>query len=138
MQFINIFYKKKIDFLLSIRSTKLGTFNFSPLVFLSFIAFFSILFFTFTNLINKKNNENKNNLTEITKSSEFSNLTNYFISKINSPYEEVNYVIKNNDSIEKILKNYNIKNDDIKNISTKLKKKKTFKYLLRSKTIVNL
>jgi|TARA_B110000881_G_scaffold200131_1_gene198230 murein DD-endopeptidase MepM/ murein hydrolase activator NlpD len=124
MQFINNFYKKKTNFLLFLRTKKIGTFNFNPLVFLSSITFFSILFFATENLINKKKNENKNNLTEITKSSEFSNLTNYFISKINSPYEEVNYVIKNNDSIEKILKNYNINNDDIKNISTKLKEKK--------------
>jgi len=74
-------------------------------------------------LINKKNIETKNNLTEIAESNGFSNLTNYFISKINSPYEEVNYVIKNNDTIEKILKNYSIKSDDIKKISTKLKEK---------------
>jgi len=74
--------------------------------------------------LNKKIEENKNNFTEITKSSEFSNLTNYFISKINSPYEEVSYTIKNNDTIEKILKNYKIKSIDIKKISTKLKEKK--------------
>ncbi len=86
--------------------------------------FFSILFFIISNLINKKNVENKNNFTEVTESSGFSNLTNYFISKINSPYEEVSYVIKNNDTIEKILKNYDIKNNDIKKISKKLKEKK--------------
>ena len=33
-------------------------------------------------------------------------------------------MIKNNDSIEKILKKYDIKNEDIKNISLKLKEKK--------------
>jgi len=103
--------------------TKLKIFNFNPLIFLSFIVFFSIFFFIISNLINKKNIETKNNLTEIAESNGFSNLTNYFISKINSPYEEVNYVIKNNDTIEKILKNYSIKSDDIKKISTKLKEK---------------
>ena len=36
----------------------------------------------------------------------------------------MNYLIKNNDTIEKILKNFNIKDSDIKNISTKLKEKK--------------
>jgi murein DD-endopeptidase MepM/ murein hydrolase activator NlpD len=36
----------------------------------------------------------------------------------------VSYIIKNNDTIEKILKNYHIKSDDIKKISTKLKEKK--------------
>ena len=103
---------------------KVRSFNFNPIVFFSFIVFFSILFFTITNLINQKNKQNKNNLKEVVESNEFSNLTNYFASKINSPYEEIKYVIKNNDSIEKILKNYNIKNEDIKEISIKLKEKK--------------
>ena len=63
-------------------------------------------------------------MTEISKSSGFSNLKNFFISKLNSPYEEIDYIIKANDTVEKILKKYNVKNDDIKNISTKLKQKK--------------
>ena len=29
-----------------------------------------------------------------------------FISKINSPYKEIKYLIQNNDSIEKILKKF--------------------------------
>ena len=45
------------------------------------------------------------------------------ISKINSPCKEIKY-IKNNDSIERILKKYDIDNNDIKNISLKLKQKK--------------
>ena len=124
IQIINNFYKKKFIFFNSLRSNKLRILNFNPAIFLSFIIFFSILFFTVSNLIKKKNIENKNNLTEVTESSGFSNLTDYLISKINSPYKEVSYIIKNNDTIEKILKNYNIKSDDIKKISTKLKEKK--------------
>ena len=123
-QIINIFLKKKLNFLTSLKVNNFKIINFNPLIFLSFIVFFSILFFTFTNLIKKKNENNKNNLSEVIETSEFSNLTNYFISKINSPYQEINYTIKSNDTIEKILKNYNIKNADIKNISTKLKEKK--------------
>ena len=103
------------------RTNKLKILNLNPVILLSFIILFSIFFFTISNLIIKKNKENKNNFTEVTKSNEFSNLTNYFISKINSPYEEVGYVIKNNDTIEKILKKYNISSIDIKKISTKLK-----------------
>ena len=60
----------------------------------------------------------------MTKSNEFSNLTTFLISKINSPYKEIKYTIKNNDSIERILKKYDIDNNDIKNISLKLKQKK--------------
>ena len=124
IQIIYKTFKAKLNLLPFLRSSILRVLNFNPIIIVSFIIFFSILFFTISNLINKKNKENKNNLTEITESSEFTNLTNYFISKINSPYEEVSYTIKNNDTIEKILKNYNIKNDDIKNISIKLKEKK--------------
>ena len=86
--------------------------------------FFSTLFFVTSNLINSKNKNNKYNLKQVTNSGEFSNLTSYFISKINSPYEEASYLIKNNDSIEKILKKFNIKDSDVKNISIKLKEKK--------------
>ena len=63
-------------------------------------------------------------MKEITKTSEFANITNFLISKINSPYEEINYTIKNNDTVEKILKKFKIKNDDIRSVSAQLKNKK--------------
>ena len=84
----------------------------------------SIIFFTFSTLVTKKNLENQNNITEIKKKGEFSNFTKFLISKINSPYSEKKYVIKNNDTVEKILKNFNVRSGDIKNISTQLKRKK--------------
>ena len=65
-----------------------------------------------------------NNFKEITKTNEFSNFTNFFISKINSPYQEISYIIKNNDTIEKIFKKFKIRDLDIKKISIKLKEKK--------------
>jgi murein DD-endopeptidase MepM/ murein hydrolase activator NlpD len=124
IQIINNLYKKKLNFFPLLKTDKLKISNFKPLIFFSFIVFFSILFFTISNIINKNNKKNLDNLSKVTDSSEFSNLTNYFISKINSPYEEVSYIIKTNDTIEKILKSYDIKSEDIKNISTKLKEKK--------------
>ena len=106
-----LIYKNKFTAVNSIRI--LGT------MVLLFIVFFSI-----ANL-NKINNEkNESNLKEVTSSNDFSNLTNYFVSILKSPYEEVQYSIKNNDSVEKILKKYNIRNRDIKDISYKLKQKK--------------
>ena len=36
----------------------------------------------------------------MTSSDEFINLGAYFVSKINSPYKEVKYMIQNNDNIE--------------------------------------
>jgi len=124
IQIINKFYKKKDLYLSSKLLVKMKSYNFNLTILVSLIVFFSILFFIVTNLITHKNKVNDDNLKEVLRTNEFLNLTNYFSSKINSPYEEIKYVIKNNDSIEKILKNYNIKNEDIKEISVKLKEKK--------------
>ena len=124
IQIINKFYKKKDLYLSSKLLVKMKSYNFNLTILVSFIVFFSILFFIITILITHKNKVNDDNFKEVLKTNEFLNLTNYFSSKINSPYEEIKYVIKNNDSIEKILKNYNIKNEDIKEISVKLKEKK--------------
>ena len=124
IQIINKFYKKKDLYLSSKLLVKMKSYNFNLTILVSLIVFFSILFFIVTNLITHKNKVNDDNLKEVLRTNEFLNLTNYFSSKINSPYEEIKYVIKNNDSIEKILKNYNIKNKDIKEISVKLKEKK--------------
>ena len=124
IQIFNKFYKKKDLYLSSKLLVKMKSYNFNLTILVSFIVFFSILFFIVTNLIAHKNKVNDDNFKEVLKTNEFLNLTNYFSSKINSPYEEIKYVIKNNDSIEKILKNYNIKNGDIKEISVKLKEKK--------------
>ena len=99
IQIIINLYKKKITFKPIVWTRNLKILNFKPIIILGFIVFFSILFFTISNLIGKKNVENKINLSEVTQTSEFFNLTNYFISRINSPYVEVNYVIKNNDTI---------------------------------------
>ena len=60
----------------------------------------------------------------ISRSNDFTNFSNFLISKISSPYKEINYVIEKNDSIEKILKKFSVKNADVKDISVKLKKQK--------------
>ena len=124
IQKIAILVKKKLNFfsLINVKSSQVKGFNLYVLF--TFLIFFSALFFISSNLIQKKNDAEKNNLKEITKNTELSNLTNYLISKINSPYKEINYVIKNNDTIEKILKKYKIRNVDIGEISIQLKKKK--------------
>ena len=97
--------------------------KFNPLIFVSILIFFSIIFFISSHLINKKNQEKNNNFREIVETNEFYNVTNFLISKINRPYEEINYVIQNNDTIEKILKKFKVKNEDINNVTIKLKEK---------------
>ena len=124
IQKLSVFIKKKSNFLSFLDTKILRIQKFNPFIFISFIIFFSALFYISTNLINKKNTTNANSLKEIAENNEFSNLANFLISKINSPYKEINYVIQNNDTVEKILKKFKVKNDDIKKITIKLKEKK--------------
>ncbi len=87
------------------------------------VIFFSIFILVF-NLINQKNKKEIKNFNTIVESNEFSNLGDYLLSKINSPYKEIKYQIKTNDSIEKILKKFQIDTNDIKKISNNLKQNK--------------
>ena len=121
---LSIFFKKKINFLTTLDAKVLKIQKFNPLFFISSVIIFTGLFFVTLNFINKSNQKNEANFKEITKTNEFSNLKNFFVSKINSPYREFNYIIKNNDTVEKILRNFKVRDDDIKNISLKLKQKK--------------
>ena len=111
--------------------------NWTYLIYLfSFGAFFSI-FILVASLINQKNERENQGLNSIIKSEEFSSLGSYFISKINSPYKEVDYIIQNNDSIERILKKFDINANDAKIITNNLKKEKlTNIYAGRSLSLV--
>ena len=91
---------------------------------LTSLILLSVTFFSVSNFVNKKQFENENNLKVISESKSFSNLTQFLLSKLNVPYVEVNYQIKNNDTIEKILKKNQINEKDIKDISQELKRKK--------------
>ena len=126
MTFIHIFsdfLKKQFSFKSLSKLNKIKIININPIILISFVVFSSIVFFSISNFVAKKNIEEQKNISSVTKSSEFSIFTKYLVSKITSPYEEVNYLIKKNDSIERILKNFNIKADDIKNVSIELKTK---------------
>ena len=124
IQKLSNFFKKKLSFfpVLNVKILQIQKPNL--LILITFLVFFSTLFFISSHLINKKNKENLNNFEEITKTNEFSNLTNYLISKINNPYEEIVYIIENNDTVEKILKKFKVRNEDINKISVQLKQKK--------------
>ena len=116
-------------FLKIFKTSKIGDGNYRVISWKYFIYLFSIiLFFTIfiiiSNLINHKNKLESQNLNSVVASKEFSNLSDYFLSKINSPYKEIKYLIQNNDSIEKILKKLDINSNDIKIISNNLKQKK--------------
>ena len=121
--FINSF-RKKLYFSSPSSFHKLKFLGFNPIFLFSLLVIFTVVFILGLNFSNKKKVENKKNLEVVTKSAEFSNFTDFLISKINSPYREIKYQIKNNDSIEKIMRKFDIKSEDIKNISLKLKQKR--------------
>ncbi len=50
-------------------------------------------------------------------------LKNYILNKIKSPYLEYDYVVKDNDTIENILKKFSVKEDEIAWIVKKIKKR---------------
>ncbi len=116
--------KKKLNFLSIAGLNKLKTSNLNPLFLLILISLFTVTLYVISNFIKQDNLEKAKNFEVVTSSSEFSNFTNFFLSKINSPYKEIKYSIKNNDSIEKILKKYNVIESDINDISSNLKRKK--------------
>ena len=121
--FNNIFRKfKKSE--LSFKLSKIKILNFNIVILFFSIVFFSFLYFISLNLISKKNLNNQENLSDISKSSEFSQISNFLVAKINSPYKDIKYTIKKNDSVEKILNQFNIRDEEVKEISLKLKQKK--------------
>ena len=124
IQILSNISKKKINYLEKSKFNLLKIVNFNSILTFSLIFFILLTFFIINNYFEKKNQEYEANIKTISKSSGFSNLTNFFISKINSPYSEIRYLIKNNDTIEKILKKFDVENNDIKNISVNLKQKK--------------
>ena len=124
IQKITSLIRKKYNFLTVINSKVLRIRRFNPLIIISFLTVFSIIFFISSNLINEKKQRNLENIKEITKNNEFFIFKDFLISKINSPYQEINYIIKNNDTVEKILKKFKIRDKDIQNIALELKKKK--------------
>ena len=121
---ISTFLKKKDYFLSSLNIKNSRIYKTKLLSISIFLIFFSVLFFISLSIVNQNKKEQRNNFQNITKDSQFSNLTNFLISKINSPYEEINYVIKNNDTVEKILKKFKVRPEDINEITLKLKSQK--------------
>ena len=124
IRFLDNIFKQTLGYLSSSKLIKLKFFGFNTYIVISFLFVFSIIFYGFSSLIIEKNLEKDKNFKDVSKNNELSNLTNYFISKINSPYEKIDYSIQKNDTIEKILKKFEIKNSDIKEISFNLIKPK--------------
>ena len=103
MTYLNRYYSEKIKY------------------FLITIVSLLIILFIVTSYKNDKfiKNDKSNILYE---QSELLPLKEFFYSKIKSPFKTVDYEIKPGDSIQKILKKYEIKNSDIQIVINKYKK----------------
>ena len=124
IQFFLSFFKKKVFVSRLINIDNIKNLSFSSIYFLiAIVVVGSAFFYATTSHLTKENLKNESNLKVVTKSSEFTKFTDFLVSKINSPYKEAKYTIKNNDTIEKILRQFDIRNSDIKIISDKLKRK---------------
>ncbi len=120
---LNNFFKinlKKIDSKQSIFTKILDR---DQLILYSSLIVLFLLLFAATSIINNINKKNENNFKEVVESNEITRLTKFFVSKLSSPYSEVDYIIKNNDTVQKILKDFKIDKTDIKKISFKLNQK---------------
>ena len=107
-----------------LKPTRSNFLGLNTLTLLSTLLSFMVIFVVTSSFLAQKNQENADSLKMISRSNDFTNFSNFLISKISSPYKEINYVIEKNDSIEKILKKFSVKNADVKDISVKLKKQK--------------
>ena len=94
-----------------------------PLYFFILSLFF-IIYVLVVRQIKSFTKVKENNFNSFLKSNEFTNIKEYIFENLNSPYKEYNYIVKNNDTIEKVLKSYNISNVDINSIASKIIKKK--------------
>ena len=94
-----------------------------PLYFFLISVFF-IVYILVLNQIKFHTELKENNFNFFLKSNEFSNIKELIFENIRSPYKEYNYTVKNNDTLEKILKKYNIDNDEINNLISEIIKKK--------------
>ena len=124
IQIFSDFFRKRLNLSALTKTNKSKIFGLNTIIFLTLIVTISIIFFSIENHMTQRNIEKQNNIITITTSNEFLKFTDFIISKLNSPYSEIKYVIKSNDNVEKILKNYQVKPEDISEISTKLKIKK--------------
>ena len=93
------------------------------LYFLVLAIFFGIYSFAVSQL-NFYNSSKKQNFSSFLDSNEFSNIKKYIFENLKSPYREYDYVVENNDTIEKILKKFNVDGEDINNIASIVVKKK--------------
>ena len=102
-----------------------------------FYSFLLLLFFTiYVLILNQIKNYaelKQNNFNTFLKSSEFNNIKNYIFKNLNSPYQEFTYTVQNNDTIDKVLRKFDVNVNDIKNITAQIANKKLSNIFINTK-----
>ena len=99
-----------------LRKRMIGLFLVFFLIFITLIVYLNVF------KINSNNEEDTN--ISIFNQDKLDELKENLINEIRKPYIQYKYTIQNNDSIEKILNNFDIRDEEIKFVATKLKEKK--------------
>ena len=94
-----------------------------PVYFIGGTLLFLIMYFSF--LINENLKEKRaEQISSFLSNNQTVLLKNYIFNKIKSPYLEYDYVVKNNDTVESILKKFSVKKKEISFIVKEIKKRK--------------
>ena len=84
---------------------------------------FTIAFLLLVTVVFKNDSDVKNKKTNISiQHQDLSSIKEFLLKNLKSPFINVNYEIKSGDSIQKILKKFKIKNNEIQNIINQYKK----------------
>ena len=94
------------------------------LIYFFILAVFFSIYSLVISQLKTQNNLKEKKLNSFLTSKEFGNIKEYVFENLNSPYKEYNYIVENNDTIEKILKKFNVSNEDINSIASSIVKKK--------------
>ena len=93
------------------------------LIYFLTLGFFFLIYSLTVGQIKSYNDSKKRSFDTFLTSNEFSNIKEFILENLNSPYKEYNHTVENNDTIEKILKKYNINTEDVNKIASAVVKK---------------
>ena len=88
------------------------------------IAVFFTMYALILNQIKSYTKLQENNYNFFLNSNEFNNIKDFVFDNVKSPYKEYSHTVKNNDTLEKVLKKYNISNVEVNNLISKVVEKK--------------
>jgi len=88
------------------------------------IGVFFLVYATVLNQIKIYTEIKKKNFNFFLKSEEFNNVKEFIFENIKSPYKEYVHTVKSDDTLEKVLKRYNVNNAEINNLLSEIVKQK--------------